>query len=275
MEIYQGIVLGILQGLTEFLPVSSSGHLILGQRLFGITEAALFFDVSVHMGTLGAVFLVFFQDIKHMLLSLAGLFREKSAGKPFAARVREDESSWLAVLIAVGSVPTAIIGLVLKQFEQVLFSSIVIVGAMLLLTGTILWFSRLLYSKTGVFTSLGMKQALFIGVVQGLAVIPGISRSGSTIAAGLFAGLDGRHAARFSFLLSIPAILGAQVLSINDALKEGFRYDPAALYGALAAFLSGYVALIVLLKIVKKGRFHFFAPYCWALGGIALFSAIL
>ncbi|MCG8686430.1 MAG: undecaprenyl-diphosphate phosphatase [Desulfobacterales bacterium] len=264
MEIYQGIILGILQGLTEFLPVSSSGHLVLGQIYFGITESALAFDVSVHMGTLAAVLVVYFKDIKDILNSLFhyAATRERSG---------HEANLNFAICIIVGSIPTALIGFGLKEFEHILFTSSFLVGCMLLLTGTLLWVSRKFYRVEG-GGSLSIKHALIIGTVQGMAVIPGISRSGSTIAAGLFSGIDRDTAARFSFLLSIPAILGAQVISIKDALESGGLIDPVTIYGTIVSFIVGLVALKLLLKLVHTGKFHLFAPYCWLAGILALIS---
>jgi undecaprenyl-diphosphatase len=275
MEIYQGIILGILQGLTEFLPVSSSGHLVLGQIYFNITEFLLIFDISVHMGTLAAVLVVYFSDIKLMVVSTLQFLAKIIGGKPVAHLIETDENLKLAAFILLGSVPTAVIGLGLKQFEQVLFSSAVLVGCMLILTGTILWVSRRYYHNETAGVTFDAKQAFFIGIVQGFAVIPGISRSGSTIAAGMFAGLDRTTAAKFSFLLSVPAILGALVLGMKDAMETGFVINPAIVYGTIASFVVGLIALKLLLKLVHRGKFHLFAPYCWLAGLLVLLSKIL
>lgn len=275
MEIYQGIILGIVQGLTEFLPVSSSGHLVLGQIYFNITEFLLIFDISVHMGTLAAVLVVYFPDIKLMVVSVFGFLAKVAGGKPFAHLIETDENLKLSAFILVGSVPTAVIGLGLKNFEQVLFSSATLVGCMLILTGTILWVSRRYYHNETAGVKFDTKRALLIGIVQGFAVIPGISRSGSTIAAGMFAGLDRHTAAKFSFLLSVPAIAGAQVLGVKDAMETGFVINPAIIYGTIASFVVGLVALKLLLKLVHRGKFHLFAPYCWLAGLLVLLSKIL
>ncbi len=265
MEIYQGIILGIIQGLTEFLPVSSSGHLVLGHIYFNITHAGLAFDVSVHMGTLGAVVVVYFSDIRDILGSV---FRFIKAPR----RAEKDENLNFAWCIIAGSVPTALIGFGLKQFEDILFTSSLLVGTMLLVTGTLLWVSRKYYRDTSSGGGLTLGRAVFIGIVQGLAVIPGISRSGSTIAAGMFLGIDRATAARFSFLLSVPAICGAQIISIKDAFESGGLIDPATIYGTIVSFIVGLVALKLLLKLVHTGKFHFFAPYCWLVGILALLS---
>ena len=275
MELYQGIILGIIQGLTEFLPVSSSGHLVLGQIFFGITQSQLVFDISVHMGTLLAVFVIYASDIKAMLISTINFLLKAVLFKPVITLLKEDENLHMAGLIILGSVPTAIIGLCLKKFEHILFTSSVLVGVMLIMTGTILWLSRNYYHTDKKKAALGIKKALLIGICQGIAVIPGISRSGSTIATGMFLGLDRHKAAKFSFLLSIPAILGAQVLSIKDMMTSGVNIDSVTIYATIASFITGLIALKILLTLVHSGRFHLFAPYCWLIGSLVLLSKII
>ena len=273
MEIYQGILLGILQGLTEFLPVSSSGHLVLGQMFFGLKESLLSFDVSVHMGTLAAVLVVYLADIRRMAYAL-GRFASGPDEKSWR-HFMDDGDRRFIMFIFLGSIPTALIGLGLKKMEHILFSSGTLVGCMLILTGTMLWASRKLYRSDSQGEKVDGVRALWIGVVQGLAVVPGISRSGSTICAGMAVGLDRHEAARFSFLLSIPAILGAQVLSLGDMIQMGESFDGATLWGTLASFLTGLLALKLLLKLVDSGKFHLFAPYCCGLGMLVLLSKLV
>jgi len=275
MELHQGIILGIIQGLTEFLPVSSSGHLVLGQSFFGITQSQLTFDISVHMGTLLAVLVVYSSDILAMLLSLYRFFVRAVLFKPVSHLINEDKNLQMAGLIVIGSIPTALIGLALKQFEHVLFSSTVLVGMMLILTGTILWISRHYYFSKNRETKFSLKKAFAIGGCQGVAVLPGISRSGTTIAVGMFMGLDRHTAAKFSFLLSIPAIAGAQVLSIKDMINSGFVLNPVTIYATIASFITGLIALKILLRLVHSGRFHLFAPYCWLIGSLVLLSKFI
>lgn len=269
----QAFILGTVQGLTEFLPVSSSGHLVLFQHLFGLKEPELFFDISVHAGTLIAVILFFRKDLIDMIVSAARLsalfFRKRIS----FYELWENPEVKLTMLIVVGSFPTGIIGLLFKDIAEELFSSIVIVGCTLIVTGTFLWLTRGSSSKQGGdIGEFSVKQALLIGLVQGIAITPGISRSGSTIAAGLFLGLDREIAARYSFLLSIPAIVGAEILGLKDA---GFHsVDAAVLIGTLSAGIVGYFALTLLVYIVKKGQLHLFSPYCWLIGLIALIAGI-
>ncbi|MCK5541887.1 MAG: undecaprenyl-diphosphate phosphatase [Desulfobacterales bacterium] len=259
MEIYQGVLLGILQGVTEFLPVSSSGHLVLGQHFFNMAEPMLAFNISVHLGTLAAIVIVFFKDIKEIGSSIFKPASSKSNNK-------------LLLLIITGCLPTAVLGYVINIWGNIVFSSILLVGCMLILTGIILWLTRKKQntqnnqSKDIQISNFTFKSAFFIGVCQGIAVIPGISRSGATISAGLFAGLDRKMAAKFSFLLSIPAIIGAELLHLAKGLDQPIIITKATILGTLAAFITGYIALVFLLKIVNKGKLHLFAPYCWAIG---------
>jgi len=275
MEIYQAVVLGIIQGLAEFLPVSSSGHLVLFQNFFGITEPALAFDISLHMGTLAAVFVIFFNDIKAMVISIVRLFMNIRHEKSLRSVIEQDKDLMLAAMIIAGSVPTAVIGLVIQKYSTVFFSSVPLVGFMLIVTGSFLWCTKKFKDNNTGKREIGLKQALFIGLCQGIAVIPGISRSGSTITAGLFAGIDRETAARFSFLLSIPAIFGAELLSLKDCLGTGFSFDPATFYGTLTSFIVGLAALKILLKIVKTGRLYYFAPYCWFAGITAIAAGLI
>lgn len=271
MDVYQGVILGVLQGLTEFLPVSSSGHLALGQAFFRVTEPALFFDVSLHMGTLLAVVVVFFSDVRGMIQSLFKAGGALLSPREIRHRFKTDEQIRMALLIIVGSIPTVILGLLFKPYVHSLFGSINMVGVMLLVTGTFLWMTRKIRPVKGSIMDVGMGQALLVGLCQGMAVLPGISRSGATISAGLFSGMDRETAARFSFLLSLPAIVGAEILALKDVLDTGFTLNLSAVfYGTIAAFGVGYLALILLLRMVRNGRLHLFSPYCWVLGAAAV-----
>ncbi len=270
MEPIQALVLGIIQGLTEFLPVSSSGHLVLFQQLFGLKEAELFFDVSVHMGTLTAVIIFFRREIRNILVSLAGGIRDLIAGTPFSEVIR-DKDVKLALLIIAGSVPTAIIGLLLKQVAEQIFSSVFLVGCALMVNGGVLWATRLVHMPGKGIEGFSVGKALLIGIAQGLAITPGISRSGSTITCALFLKLEREIAARYSFLLSIPAIVGAQILTLKD-LGSAARLDETVVIGTLASAVVGYGALAMLVYIVKRGRIHLFAPYCWLVGLVTLAS---
>jgi len=272
----EAIILGIIQGLTEFLPVSSSGHLVLFQQLFGLKEAELFFDVCLHLGTLLAVMVVFRREIKNIIAALIRLASAAGSSKTILQKTETDADLKMALLIVIGSIPTAALGLAFRSIAYRLFASIFITGLMLMVTGLLLWLTRRWASRN---TSSGADRlnaanAFIIGIVQGLAIIPGISRSGSTISIGLLLGIQRETAARYSFLLSIPAIIGAGLLS----LKEGvFLSNPTigvSVLGAAVSALVGYGALISLLHVVKKGRLYLFAPYCWLAGILAIAFSI-
>ncbi|MDY6989771.1 MAG: undecaprenyl-diphosphate phosphatase [Thermodesulfobacteriota bacterium] len=269
----QAILLGIVQGLTEFLPVSSSGHLVLLQSLFGLKEPELFFDVSVHVGTLAAVCIFFFRDLRDIAVAFFSKSTWAAGDIGRLHQWRQVPEMRLLALIFIGSLPTAAIGLAFRPLAAILFSSTRLVGIMLLVTGFLLWFTRTM-KKEG-RRELTVWDALCVGVIQGLAILPGISRSGSTIAIGLFKGLDRETAARYSFLLSIPAIVGAMALEL---IQAGISGTPPplgpAVVGACVAGAVGYVALKALIGLVKKGTLYTFAFYCWPLGGIVIFCSL-
>jgi len=272
MNTTEAILLGIIQGLTEFLPVSSSGHLVLFQQIFGLKEAELFFDVCVHLGTLVAVILVFHREIGNIIAALLRLVSLAGQKDKFRQRVDSDPDAKMALLIIIGSIPTAILGLMFHNIADRLFSAPFFTGLMLVVTGSLLWLTRrarLNGEKTGL-TGFSRTKAFFIGIVQGLAIIPGISRSGSTISIGLLLGINRETAARYSFLLSIPAIVGAGLLSLKDGLSQVDPVIRLSLLGAGSAALVGYGALKVLLRMVKTGHLYVFAPYCWLVGILAI-----
>ncbi|MDA3835335.1 MAG: undecaprenyl-diphosphate phosphatase [Spirochaetales bacterium] len=270
MDLFQATILGIIQGLTEFLPVSSSGHLVMFQHLFGLKEPELFFDISVHVGTLAAIVIFFRKEIISIIVSLAHFIARLFNKKESFSNIYEDTNVKLAFLIVVGSVPTGILGILFHRIADQLFSSVTIVGFMLIITGLLLWCTRRLKESNTGIAGFSAKDALIIGLVQGMAIMPGISRSGSTIAVGLFLGLERETAARYSFLLSIPAIIGASALSLTNLSSYTILSYKAAISGAVIAAIVGYCALKLLVYMVKQGRIHIFAPYCMIIGILAL-----
>lgn len=251
MTTFQAVILGLLQGLTEFLPVSSSGHLVLMQSLFGITEGGMTFDILAHFGTLVAVFIVYRRDI-------ANLIRHPLQRMNF--------------LIIVGAIPTAIIGFAFKDLFEQLFHSMLSVGISLLFTGFLLWIADLHRGGFKNERSTTFLDVIIIGICQGLAITPGVSRSGLTISSALIRGLDREMAAKYSFLLSIPVILGANLLEIKDIVTSGVVIDNYLpfIIGPLVAAVSGVFAIKFLLKLLKEGRLRIFSYYVWALGLIVI-----
>ena len=268
MKILDGVILGIVQGATEFLPVSSSGHLRIGEYLLGarFPSGTLFFEVALHVATLVAVILYFHGEIRQIL---GGFFRGCAAS--LSGRWRfwlDDEGARWALLIVVASVPTALLGLGLKKAGVEHFG-LVVVGAGLLVTGFLDW-SVERWAPAG-DRVLGFREALIVGLAQGLAVLPGVSRSGSTICAALFQGVPRKVAARFSFLASLPAIAGASLLEARDLVGSPvtFSWGPL-LAGMVAALVVGLLCLHGLMRMLAHGRFHYFAPYCWLVGLAAI-----
>lgn len=259
MTVLEGIFLGLLQGLTEFLPVSSSGHLALAEHFFSIESPGVTFEVFVHFGTAMAVVLFFRRRIASILVALA---RCVTRLQHDAAEVR------LALHLLLATVPAAAVGYFLAPRIEHAFTSPVLVSVLLMVTGFILWFSGKLFPGTKARGT--WLDALVIGAAQALAILPGISRSGSTITAGLAVGLERSAAAEFAFLLSVPVIFGAAAASLGDALTAGASSGPALALGTLAAFLSALPAIALLLRAVAAGKLSSFAYYCWAVGAVSL-----
>jgi undecaprenyl-diphosphatase len=243
MNLFTSLFLGLLQGLTEFLPVSSSGHLVIAQRLIpGFTQPGVMFDTILHAGT---------------LLSIIVYFRKRI--------IKADRK--LLILIASGTVPIFLLGITFGDLFESWFGNLKIVGFALILTGVLNYFTD---RKINTKSPVRLKESLLIGIAQAFAIIPGISRSGSTIFAGTMLGLDKKRAAEFSFLLSIPAIVGANTIQIY---KYGFsasvNYSHYSI-GFLAAFVSGYIAIGLALKFLTQKKFTYFAIYCWIVGVLVL-----
>lgn len=245
------IFLGIVQGLTEFLPISSTGHLVLFRKLFGLDEIGLLFDTMLHFGTLIAVIVVFWPEIRQLI---------------------SNPTSKLARLLVVGTIPTAVIGLAFEDYFEEISRTGVTIGWEFLATGVILWTVESMRKGHRRFEQINYTDALIIGTLQGAAILPAISRSGLTIAGSLLRGIDRADAARFSFLLSLPAILGACTLQTVKLTQNPL--DTATLIpmivGTFFAAVAGYFAIRWMLRIISTGSMKGFAVYVWILGGIIL-----
>lgn len=259
MSIFQAIFLGVVQGLTEFFPISSSGHLVFFQSLFGMEEPQLFFDIMLHLGSLLAVVIFFWKDIWKVMKGLGSIVKGKKEN-------REEVKLFYWIILA--SIPTALMGLLFKDWLESLFSKPRLVGGMLLVTGLILWLTR--WAQKGKKSLRGMRwyDAIFIGIAQGVAIIPGISRSGATISTGLFCGLDRELSGKFSFLLSIPAILGATILEMRK-IDSGQALG-LTLIGSAIAFGVGILSLTFLIRVIKMGKISNFSYYCCGIGMIMI-----
>lgn len=270
MDVTSAFLLGALQGLTEFFPISSSGHLVLGQNLLGFKEPEVFFDICLHIGSLISIFAVFWKDV--VAFTLGGV-RLPIALLKGERLLTTEERAFLFVFL--GSIPTALIGFLAKDYLESLFASIPAVCVNLLITGTLLWLTR--YASRRKPKNLGRMHwmdAVVIGCAQGVAIAPGISRSGATISSGLFLGMERDLAVRFSFLLVIPALLGAFVLEGRHADFTRMEFLPVFV-GVATAALTGYITLKVLLRTVRRGSIFLFAPYCWLLGAVGLAVSFL
>lgn len=259
MNIVEALLLGIVQGLTEFLPVSSSGHLVLGQALLGIDDPGVTFEVVVHLATLCAVLWVYRRRVGELVVGMAG-------AKP--------EAWGYAGLILLATVPAGLAGVFARPLFEDAFGRPVLAAAMLLVTGAIVYTLRF-SAAAAPDEDVDVRRGLWVGAAQAVAILPGISRSGSTVALGVWMGVSPVRMAEFSFLLSVPAIAGAGLLQF---LRAG---DGAALpvvplvAGFAAAAVSGVLAIRLFVRMLKAGTFHYFAWYCWAVGSLYLLAALL
>lgn len=258
MTSIQAFILGIVQGLAEFLPISSSGHLVMLQRIFNIKEGALTFDIAVHMATLIAVVFVLRKEVVEIIK------------KPF---------SKLPVLIVIGTIPTVLIGFAFKDVFENAYESGISLGFGFILTGLVLWYAESVKNKGKGLKDTNALDAIVIGIAQGIAIFPAVSRSGLTISGALFRGLNRELALKFSFLMSIPAILGAAVLDIYELAKTpggmdiSIGFTPLVI-GMVAAAVSGYVAIKFMINILLKGSLKAFSYYVFALAVIVLVDQV-
>jgi undecaprenyl-diphosphatase len=272
----ESIFLGIIQGLTEFLPISSSGHLVIFQTILGVEGPTLFFDLLLHFGTLIAIVVIFRNEFVSLGCRLIN--REKLAeilGGEIRDTWNQDENLRMWILVVVGTVPTFLLAYLIREPVEEAFHSSTIVGIALFVTGLLLAVTRWIRGTGRGIIHMTLIDALVIGVAQGIAVVPGISRSGITIVAGIVMGLKGDVAAKYSFLLSVPAILGAIVFEIvtRGALGgENFGLY-VELMGCCMAFLSGLIALKIVMGFVSSGRLYLFSYYCIPLSVIVLGSS--
>lgn len=273
MSLLWAAVLGAVQGFTEFLPVSSSGHLVILQGLFGVNVPGVSFEVAVHLGTLLAVVVALWGDVREVLLALLP-GPGQPRGRDRAERVHAGGGRRLLAAILVAVIPTGVIGLAGKDLFERLFDSPRAAACALLVTGLVLAVTPYLSRGRTALFAVRCRQALAVGTAQGIAIVPGLSRSGLTIAAALASGLEPDAAARFSFLLAIPAILGAGAAEVLDLLAApAGAAGPGTLpllVGALTAALTGILSVRWMLGLVKRGRLRGFAYYCWAAGTLAL-----
>ena len=269
MTYFSSFLMGLVQGLAEFLPISSSGHLAIAQNLLGLeTEVPVFFDVLLHLGTLLAVFVAYWKDICEIVVEF---FRGVGDIIHHTTPKQVPPARRMILLIIVATLPLVVV-LPIHEKVQALGDNMVFVGAALVVTGFLLFACDLVRKGRKTAKNATLLDALVVGVGQAIATMPGISRSGMTITAGCFCGYERSFAVRFSFLMSIPAILGANVLSLVDAFKGGIIWAEVPMYmvGVITAAVVGYACIRLLKLIAEKGRFGAFSYYCWAVGLLTL-----
>jgi undecaprenyl-diphosphatase len=272
MDIIQAIIMGAVQGLTEFLPISSSAHLVIIPEIMGV-KSSLAFDTLLHVGTLLAVVGYFWKDIIAMIQAFVSSIIDIFHGN-FKKNIKEDPFKRLTWLVIIGTIPAGLMRVLFKSEFENLFSSVAAVGFFLLITGVILWGAEWIGKRNKDKEGKKIKEVTFtnslvIGLFQGFAIAPGISRSGSTIAAGLFSGLERKLAARYSFLLSIPAILGAALIQAKDIASFDTNMG-VAVAGFLSAMVFSYLAVKFMMSYIQKHSLVIFAYYCWIVGAVTL-----
>lgn len=278
MTISSAIILGIVQGVAEFLPISSSGHLAVLQNLFDLSagEDHLFFDVLLHLGTLISICVCYWGDIVAMVREVFIVLRggRRADGTPVQGHLG---AARLFLMIVVGTLPLFLVLPINDKVEELYYIT-PFIGAALLLTGCVLFVSDKMAPGTRTERNMSFRDALTIGLCQCVATIPGLSRSGATITAGIATGLDRTFAMKYSFLLSLPAVLGANLLSFIKAIGEESieaSLIPAYLLGMLAAMLSGIAAISLMKLIAKKSKFGWFAYYCWGAGVLTIILSLI
>jgi undecaprenyl-diphosphatase len=276
MTFLESIILGLAQGLSEFLPISSSGHLALLEYFFGIDEdRVLAFAALLHLGTLFSIFFVYYKELGALLLELCAVFRDIFTRR--GPRVNACETRRLGFMIIVATIPTAIIGLLLRDLFSGLYNSLVAIGVGLLITGFILIFSERAAKGAKDVYGIGFRHAFLIGIMQSVALCPGISRSGSTIAGGLFSGMKREFAVRFAFFISIPSVIGAIILEAPEAFGAGVESAmlPALGAGVVVSTLSGFFAIKTMIRVVSKGKLRYFSFYTWIVGAAVIAYALI
>lgn len=276
MTLLSSLLLGLIQGIAEFLPISSSGHLSIAQNLLGLSAVGsehLFFDVLLHLGTLVAVFIAYWHDIVDMILeffrAISDLIHHRSSPQTPPARR-------LMLMVIIGTLPLFLI-LPFKDAIEALYYNTAFIGFALIITGVLLFLSDRVRRGHKTEKTVTVRDTLLVGAAQAIATCPGISRSGMTICAGTFLGFDRKYAVRYSFLLSIPAVIGANILDFVKAAKTGIDMTQVPVYivGIVAAAVSGYFCIRLIRMIADHGKFGWFAYYCWAAGALTLILTIL
>lgn len=278
MTLLESIILGLVQGLAEFLPISSSGHLAALQYIFGIDGSnVLTFTVMLHFGTLVAIFVVYWKDIVDLVKELFATIKDICTGQ--GVQINKNDTRKLGFMIIAASVPTAIIGLLLNDFFESLYSKMAVIGVCLIITGFGLFFAERYGGGARTIKEMNFRNAFFIGLCQSVAIMPGISRSGATMIGGLACKFDRAFAVRYAFLISIPSVLGAFLLEVPDAVKavsDGTGMSLGVMIAGVAvAAVSGYAAIKVMIKAVTNKKLMYFSVYTWLVGAALIIYGIV
>jgi len=277
LNIIQAIILGIVQGATEFLPISSSAHLVIVPYLIGVNYSDLAFDTLLHIATLVGVVGYFWREVISLIKGFFSSLLDIPMGN-FKEGIQNDPIKRLSWFIVIGTIPAGLMGILFKDFFEGLFNNLPAVGSLLIITGFLLWGSEIVYKRfprKKLLENMKWVDVILIGFAQGCAIMPGISRSGATIATGLSLGFEREFIAKYSFLLSIPAILGASLVQFRD-ITGGFHFETKSfILGFIAAAVSGYLAIKYFLKFIKTKNLVLFSCYCWIVGGLTLLIGFL
>ena len=268
------ILLAIMQGLTEFFPVSSSGHLVIAKHFLKLHLPGSAFEAFLHFGTVLAVIVLFRKDIKKLIISFIRSIYQLSHGENISSIFKNDSSSKLAWFLVISTMPAAIIGYTFDSYFEILFGKAIIASFMLAITGTLLWLGNKYYTGGNKkISEMTCQDAISIGVAQALAIFPGISRSGLTIIAGLSRNLDREFAARYSFILSVPLILGASMFKMKELSSLNIDLSILLLCGLVAA-ISSYGAMKIFIGLLKNRKIHFFSYYLWIVSGLTVWISL-
>jgi undecaprenyl-diphosphatase len=268
------ILLGIIQGLTEFFPVSSSGHLVIAKYFLKLNLPGAAFEAFLHFGTVVAVIVLFRKDIKELVISFIGSIYKLSHGENILNIFKNNSSSKFAWFLVISTIPAAIIGYTFSSYFEILFSKPIIASLMLTITGALLWLGNKRYPEGNKnISEITCKDAIIIGVAQAVAIIPGISRSGFTVIAGLSRNLDREFAAKYSFILSVPIILGASMFKMRELPSLNIDL-PILILSGLVAAISSYGAMKIFIGLLKNRKIFFFSYYLWIISGLTIWISL-
>jgi len=269
------ILLGLIQGLTEFFPISSSGHLVIAKYFLNLYLPGAAFEAFVHFGTVLAVIALFRKEIKELVMSFFNSIYKLSQGENLSSILKNDSFSKFAWYLIISSIPAAIIGYAFSSYLEILFDKTIITSLMLIITGVLIWFGNKNYTGGNKnISEITFKDAIYIGIAQAIAIIPGISRSGLTVLAGLYRNLNREFAAKYSFILSVPIILGATIFKIGELSSLNINISTLILSG-LVAMISSYGAMKIFIGLLKNRKIYFFSYYLWILSSLTICITLL